>query len=301
MKASASLLLCAVIASGQTFRSGVEGVNVDALVLDGNRPVAGLRAADFELRDTGVVQRIDSVAFEDVPLNVIFALDTSESVLGTPLDNLKSAAIAAIQMLRPSDQAAVVTFDDYVTLRTDWTTDRVRLSSAIGASKSGGATALHDAAYTALTLRAAQPGRTLALIFSDGEDTASWLYGQAAIDIARRTDAVVYAVELRPKGVWSPGYLLDFHSGAQMGASAPRTRLMERFLEALATESGGQVLNASRSEQLHERFVQIMTEFRTRYLITYSPSGVERGGWHPLEVTLKNRKGRVIARRGYLR
>jgi hypothetical protein len=111
----------------------------------------------------------------------------------------------------------------------------------------------------------------------------------------------VYAVELRPKGVWSPGYLLDFHSGAQMGASAPRTRLMERFLEALATESGGQVLNASRSEQLHERFVQIMTEFRTRYLITYTPAGVERSGWHPLDVTLKGRKGRVIARRGYLR
>ena len=301
MKTAASLCLCALVASGQTFRSGAEGVHVDVLVLDGKRPVGGLRAEDFLLRDSGVPQRIDSVAFEDLPLNVIFALDTSESVQGNPLDNLKIAAIAAVQLLRPADQAAVVTFDDYVTLRSDWTRDRVRLSSAIGASKSGGATALHDAAYTALTLRASQPGRTLALIFSDGEDTASWLRGQAAIDIARRNDAVVYGVELRPKGRWTPGYLLDFHSGVQTGASAPRTRLMERFLDALAGETGGQVLNAGRAEQLHDRFVEIMTEFRTRYLITYSPTGVERTGWHPLEVTLKNRKGRVIARRGYLR
>jgi Ca-activated chloride channel homolog len=301
MKTAALLFLCALVASGQTFRSGAEGVNVDVLVLDGKRPVGGLRAEDFQVRDSGVPQRIDSVAFEDLPLNVIFALDTSESVQGDPLDNLKIAAIAAVQLLRPADQAAVVTFDDYVTLRSDWTRDRVRLSSAIGASKSGGATALHDAAYTALTLRASQPGRTLALIFSDGEDTASWLRGQAAIDIARRNDAVVYGVELRPKGRWTPGYLLDFHSGVQTGASAPRTRLMERFLDALAGETGGQVLNAGRSEQLHDRFVEIMTEFRTRYLITYSPTGVERTGWHPLEVTLKNRKGRVIARRGYLR
>lgn len=299
---SAAILLCVFIASGQTFRSGVEGVNVDVLVLDGKRPVGGLHVADFELRDSGVLQRIDSVAFEDVPLNVIFALDTSESVQGTPLDNLKIAALAAIQLLRPPDQAAVVTFDDYVTLRADWTKDRVRLSTAIGASKAGGATSLHDAAYTALTLRASQPGRTLALIFSDGEDTASWLHGRATIDIARRNDAVVYGVELRPKGRWSPGYLLDFHSGVQTGtASVPRTRLLERFLDTLADETGGQVLNAARPEQLHERFVQIMTEFRTRYLITYSPNGVERGGWHPLDVMLKNRKGRVIARRGYLR
>ncbi len=301
MKTAASLLVCALVASGQTFRSGVEGVHVDVLVLDGKRPVGGLRAEDFQVRDSGVAQRIDSVAFEDLPLNVIFALDTSESVQGEPLDNLKIAAIAAVQLLRPADQAAVVTFDDYVTLRSDWTRDRVRLSSAIGASKSGGATALHDAAYTALTLRASQPGRTLALIFSDGEDTVSWLRGQAAIDIARRNDAVVYGVELRPKGRWTPGYLLDFHSGVQTGASAPRTRLMERFLDTLAQDTGGQVLNAARAEQLHDRFVEIMTEFRTRYLITYSPTGVERTGWHPLEVTLKSRKGRVIARRGYLR
>lgn len=301
MKSAAAIALCAFIASAQTFRSGVEGVNVDVLVLDGKRPVGRLHVADFELRDSGVPQRIDSVEFEDVPLNVIFALDTSESVHGEPLDNLKIAALAAIRLLRPSDQAAVVTFDDYVTLRADWTKDHVRLSSAIGASKAGGATSLHDAAYTALTLRASQPGRTLALIFSDGEDTASWLHGRAAIDVARRNDAVVYGVQLRPTGRWSPGYLLDLHSGVQSGASAPRTRLMERFLETLANETGGQVLNAARSEQLHERFVQIMTEFRTRYLITYSPAGVDRSGWHPLEITLKNRKGRVISRRGYLR
>jgi Ca-activated chloride channel family protein len=272
------------------------------LVLDGTRPVSGLRVGDFELRDSGVVQRIDSVAFEDVPLNVILALDTSESVAGAPLESLKQAAVAAVQLLRPSDRGAVVTFDDYVRLRSDWTADGARLAEAIRQASATGATALHDAAYTALTARAPQPGRTLALVFSDGEDTASWLPGKSALDIARRNDAVVYAVELRPLAHWSPGYRLDFHSGLQTGAaSGPRKRLMDPFLGALADETGGQVLNAARAGQLHERFVQIMTEFRTRYLLTYTPAGVERTGWHPLEVTVKNTRGRVIARRGYLR
>jgi VWFA-related protein len=260
-----------------------------------------LRAGDFEVRDSGVVQRIETVAFEDVPLNVIFALDASESVQGEPLKHLKQAAIAAIELLRPADQAAVLTFDDYVTLRADWTTDRTKLSSAVSAAKSGGATALYDAAYASLTLRPPQPGRTLALVFSDGEDTASWLAGTASIDIARRNDAVVYAVELGERRRWSPGYRLDVHSGVQIGADAARMNLMDRFLPTLAQDTGGQILNAARSDQLRERFVLILTEFRTRYLITYSPSGIERSGWHPLEVTLKNRKGRVIARRGYLR
>lgn len=298
----AAAALCTLLLPAQTFRSGVEGVNVDVLVFEGNRPVSGLGVADFELRDSGVVQKIDSVAFEDVPLNVMLALDVSDSVAGVPLEHLKEAALAAVQLLRPVDQAALLTFADHVKLRADWTADRSRLAGAVIGATAGGATALYDAAYSALTLRAPQPGRTLALVFSDGEDTASWLAGASALEIARRNDAVVYALELRAEHRWSPGYRIDFHSGVQSGvANVPKSLLMERFLSALASETGGQRLNVARSEQLRDRFVQIIAEFRTRYLVTYSPSGVERGGWHPLEVTLKGRKGRVIARRGYLR
>ena len=44
-----------------------------------------------------------------------------------------------------------------------------------------------------------------------------------------------------------------------------------------------------------------MTEFRSRYLLTYTPQSVDAGGWHPIEVRLKNKKGKVTARRGYMR
>jgi hypothetical protein len=43
----------------------------------------------------------------------------------------------------------------------------------------------------------------------------------------------------------------------------------------------------------------MLQEMRSRYLLTYSPSGVEPGGWHTLTVRLKNKSGRVTARRGY--
>jgi len=33
----------------------------------------------------------------------------------------------------------------------------------------------------------------------------------------------------------------------------------------------------------------------------YVPQGVDTKGWHPIEVQLKNKKGKVAARRGYLR
>jgi hypothetical protein len=42
-----------------------------------------------------------------------------------------------------------------------------------------------------------------------------------------------------------------------------------------------------------------MTEFRQRYELTYTPTGVAQDGWHTIEVKLRGRRGDVKARRGY--
>jgi len=76
---------------------------------------------------------------------------------------------------------------------------------------------------------------------------------------------------------------------------------MESFLDALAEDTGGQFINAERSDRLRDTFVRIVNESRSRYLLTYSPQGVDAGGWHPIEVTVKGRKLKIKARRGYLR
>ncbi len=213
-----------------------------------------------------------------------------------------------------------MTFSGALELRAPWTSDRAALQAAIAATKARGSTTLYDAAYAALTLRDPEPGRTLVLMFSDGADTASWLPGQNVIEIARRNEAVVYAVTLEPDSIYLyshvpgvggsvvrraepvTGYRLDFRSGIQDTIrKAPTATLLEPFLDALAAETGGKVFNAERSDRLRETFVQIVNEFRSRYLLTYTPRGVEAGGWHPIEVKLKGRKGKVTARRGYLR
>ena len=41
-------------------------------------------------------------------------------------------------------------------------------------------------------------------------------------------------------------------------------------------------------------------EFRHRYLLSYTPRGVARDGWHRLEVRVKNRRATIKARPGYL-
>jgi VWFA-related protein len=300
--ASLAALSLTVTTEQQTFRSGVDAVRVDALVLDGNRPVAGLTAADFELWDSGVPQQVASATFEDVPLSLMLALDASSSVRGAPLEHLKQAAAAVSGLLKPADRAALLTFAEHVDLSCEWTADRAQLARAIAQTEAGGSTALHDGSFAALTLKDPSAGRPLVIVFSDGEDTSSWLSGQTVIELARRSDAVIYGVGLRTAPGAQLGYMVDFRSGLQPGIPAVvLPLLMQPFLPALADETGGKYLEAERSDRLQEVFVRIMSEFRSRYLLTYTPTGVDAGGWHPIQVKLRNKTGSVIARRGYLR
>ncbi len=294
------LVLCS--GAPQIYRVAVDGVRVDVLVTEGKRAVRGLTASDFELRDRGVVQVIDSVSFEDVPLSVMLVLDTSSSVRGTPLTHLKQAASGVVDRLLPGDRAALMTFNGAVSLDCDWTSDRRRLQDAIDRVDAGGATALHDAAYAALMLRDPSPGRPLVLVFSDAADTASWLPGARVIELAQRHDAVMYAVTLRGPDTRPLGYLADFTSGVQARLeNVAGAAFREPFVERLAAESGGSVLSAEGSGGLRDTFEKIVAEFRSRYVLTYTPRRVEASGWHPLQVTIKGRSGRVTARRGYLR
>ena len=75
--------------------------------------------------------------------------------------------------------------------------------------------------------------------------------------------------------------------------------MSRRVLDDLADAGGGRRWSASSSRDLRELFARVLEELRSRYLLTYSPTGVAREGWHDVKVTLKGARGDVIARPGY--
>jgi Ca-activated chloride channel homolog len=257
-----------------TFATRVESVRVDALVTENGQPVPGLGATDFEVFDNGVRQEVDLVSFEQVPLDVVLALDMSDSVAGERLDHLRSAGDAVLEGLTGEDRAALVTFNHAVSLGTPLTKDVATVRSALDVAGGTGETALVDGAYAAMILGESDTRRALQLIFSDGLDTASWLTSAAVLDVAKRAHIVVYAVT------------------TAAGASP--------FLRDLSAFTGGSVIQIVSSGDLRSTFLRILDEFRHRYLVSYSPRGVETNGWHRLEVRVRNRHAIVKARPGYL-
>lgn len=258
-----------------TFSAKTEAVRVDVLVTDNGRPVLGLKPTDFELLDNGVAQQIDHASFEQIPLNVILTLDMSDSVAGARLDHLRTAGRAFLTALKKEEQAALITFSHVVALGSNLTNDFERVRAVLEAAEPSGGTGLVDASFASIMLAESDVGRSLVLVFSDGLDTASWLLPKSVLDVARRSDAVVY------------------------GVTAGRLRRGD-FLRDLSELTGGQLYEVESTADLGPIFVGVLEEFRHRYLLSYSPRGVSTDGWHRLEVRVKRPGVTVKARPGYL-
>jgi len=269
-------------ASAQTqdsiIKSETGEVGVPILVVtDKGKPIAGLRADDFEIRDNGVLQEIRyAEPQEQMPVSATLVFDMSASVAGTKLDHLKDAANGFLSNLKKQDSAALITFNHKVVLGSPLTHDFGRVKLALSEARSFGNSSLIDASYAGLLLAESGSEAPLLVIFSDGLDTFSWLTEEFVLETAKRNNVVVYAV--------STGRLPD-----------------KSFLSDLTEFTAGRLFPVGSIDKLPTVFLGILNEFRQRYLVTYEPKGVSDSGWHKLEVRVKNRSAKVLARAGYTR
>jgi VWFA-related protein len=262
-------------AQGQVFSSRTLAVRVDVLVTDGARPVAGLRPGDFELRDNGVPQRIELIDADEVPIQAILALDTSASITGPRQPALISAGEALIDGLKPADRAGIVTFSHAITSKIPPTTNLGAVRDALRRLTPYGRTSIMDGVYVALTSTLDQSVRSLVVVCTDGGDTTSWLQPSEVLDASQRANAVIYAVT---------------------ASDGRRSSALKQFVDG----TGGQVLQATSSADLRPAFQRILTEFRSRYVLAYTPAGVDAGGFHRLEIAVPRRRVTIKARTGYI-
>jgi Ca-activated chloride channel family protein len=282
LAATLVIAAAATLAAQPTFRSAVAGVRIDVSVMNGITPVAGLTRDNFVLVDNGVPQTLESVLVEDVPLNLTLVLDTSASMRGDRMQQLIRATKTLVTALHADDQAAVLTFSEPVRLGVAATRDKMQLLDTLNSLKATGATALNDAVFLGLQLRptGAPDSTPVLLVFSDGHDNASWLRHAPLIEAVRRSSMLLHVIELL-----SPDY-------------NPSVRPSD-LLRDLAKAGGGRHWAAQKASDLNDLFDKALNELRARYLLTYSPSGVDRAGWHEVKVSLKNARGDVTARPGY--
>jgi Ca-activated chloride channel family protein len=288
-------LLAAIEVSGradQVFRSGVEVVVLTATVQGGDGAyVGGLTRDDFRIYNEGAPQRIEFFSTDEVPIDLLLILDTSNS-MSEGLRTSQRAALTLIDSLGTKDRAGIMTFGDRADLRQGFTEDRTRLRDAIAGLQVGGRTALYTSLYVALrqfsSVDASAPLRRRALVvLSDGEDTASLMTFDQVIDLARQLGVSIYTVVIR-------------HN--VMPAPVSQTRAVSDYeMRAFATETGAQSFFLSAASDLESAYGRIATEIAHQYVLGFIPNPSRKAGtFSRVSVKVVRPGANVRVRTGYM-
>jgi VWFA-related protein len=257
----------------------VDVVQVTAVVTDGSgRFVTGLKASDFKVYEDGREQAISSFAAENIPLELVTAIDVSSSMTRA-LPDVKRHAAGFLAQLRPADQVTVLGFNDKIFTLARRSTDQAVRARAIGRLAPWGGTALYDAIVHALGILGRQSGRRSLLVFSDGEDQSSHATVASVVQRAEASDATIYVIG----------------QGRALKATA-----LQQLMQRLAAGSGGRAFFTDQDTKLEAIFEDILADLRHQYVLAYpAPDSARNGEWHAIRVEIPGRGHTVRARLGY--
>lgn len=276
--------------------------------------ITSLRAEDVAVFENDVAQPISLFEREtDRPLSLAILVDTSESQRGVLADEKGAAHAFVDSVIRPDkDRAAVVSFTGEAKVEQQPTNDLAKLHSGIqrvriemspenerrfaaGADPlpkeqdPSGYTGIWDALWMTIEdvlSKASEGTRRAIVLLSDGDDTSSTIKKQDVIDLAVKSDVVIYSIAIRDRN-FSEGKL---DSGA---------------LRKVSDRTGGRAFFPMQPSELHSSFAQIDQELRSQYLIAYSPTNKNRDGSYRrlrIEVInpeLRKNKPQLLYRQGY--
>jgi len=284
-------------------------VDVLLTVLDRrNKLVPELDKNDFKISDDSTPQEIRFFSKQsDLPLRIGMLLDTSNSIR----DRIKFEQEAAVDFLysvlrRGKDQAFAMTFDDEPQIIQPFTGDGGLLRDEINKTRAGGGTAVYDAIYEACSKELSNPPRPpgdqpdvvrrVMVLISDGDDNLSNHTRAEAIEMAQRTNVVIYAISTSTQWIQL----------SQTDPSKAANRKMhltegDEILKDLSEETGGRAFFPYHVDDLNQSFQDIGDELRNQYTITYSPTNfVANGKYHRIKIEIPSHNGyQVRARRGY--
>jgi len=230
-----------------------------------NRPVLGLDRSSFRVFDNNVEQQLTSLAFEDTPVAIALVFDMSGS-MGPKIRKSRLAIARLLEMANPEDEFCLIEFSDGVHLAKSWIPDPSEITSSLATTVPRGRTALLDAIALGLreVKKSTRPRKALVII-SDGGDNRSRLTETELRAMARESDALIYAM-----GIFEGmGRQLSVEELAGPG-------LLEEITEA----SGGRLFPVSDVNHLPEIAARIGIELHNKYVLAYSPSGMQLDGRH---------------------
>ena len=263
---------------GYNEKVNVDVVQVTVTVSDGRgKFIPGLSQAAFHLYEDNRAQTITHFASEDVPLELLVAIDISGSM--TPaMPKLKTAVKEFLGSVPPQHQVTLLGFNDSIFTLTRKATDQTERAKAVDRLAPWGSTALYDVILRGVEMLGRQTGRKALVVFTDGEDQGS--------------HATLNDVERRLQSSDTTLYMIGQGRGVTLES-------LKKVMERLVAPTGGRALFTDSVDELHAAFGDLLDELSNQYLLGYSSTNDKRDdAWRRIRVDVDGHHD-VRARQGY--
>jgi Ca-activated chloride channel family protein len=261
-------------------RSGVDMVHVTATVFDGTRLVQWLQSEAFHVFEDGRPQPITHFAAENIPLELVIAIDISDS-MALSIGRVKEYVKSFVSALRPKDRVTLAVFNEHFFVLTALTAPAVDLADrlkALDRLAPSGSTSLHEAIVKSFDLLSNEKRRRGLIVFTDGDDTSSRVPRDAVERRSETSDAVLYMIG-QGEAVKSAG--------------------LKALCDRLADRSGGRAFFPRQTDEVAGVFDVIRQEMSNQYFLTYpAPSTTRDARFHRIRVEVDGGY-EVRARQGY--
>jgi VWFA-related protein len=283
--------------------------------------VGDLQKGDFRIFADQVEQKIQNFSADAVPLSAVVLIDND--LPDKAADQVQKSLVSISAGFGPSDEAAVVSYQQYPQTVSDFSFNNDKLftqlqrieltshSTAIvndpttagplingkpvpngmgvpihGSKRPKSDTSLTDAVYYAADMLKSRgrDRRKMIFLVSDGSNTDNEHTFDETMHSLLAADVSVYAISVSHE-------LPIGKSIAQRGAA-----VMQKY----AVETGGDTFYAAKQSDLERLYANVTEEARNQYTLTFSPEDVSNDrDFHQIEVRVRRPNLEVTARQGY--
>ncbi|MGH9862634.1 MAG: VWA domain-containing protein [Candidatus Acidiferrales bacterium] len=325
---------------GYRVRVKVEIVAAPVVVRDQTGEfVYDIRRDEVEVFDNGQPQQLSAFELASAPVSLVLLLNTSQRVAPL-LERVKpSGVLFSSYVMGQNGEAAVITFDDEITVRQEFSGDVEKLVKTVSQVQAGGSKArLADALDQAVALLVERPQgrRGVIVVVSEARDEGSEVPIGIPLRSAQLAGISVYTIALnRTEAIWRrrpeetpvkpspyppgvspmpplPGQVqtpttetqrqqagADIAGAVKAVVTTLSDTLGQNVLEVYAQGSGGQSFEPSSREEFEAAINLIGQDLHNQYLVSYRPSNRDQEGFHRLEVRVNRPGVQVRTRAGY--
>ena len=279
--------------SNYSLRVDVPQVNVDVGVIleKTHQFVPNLQEANFRVFEDGKPQQITHFARIQAPITAVLLTEFAATNYNFIYD-MRNAAYAFAQQLKPDDYIAVMTYDMHTEILTDFTQNKQVVGQALSSLTipTWRETNLFDALYETLDRLTRVEGRKYVVLVSSGRDTFSKI----------TLDKVLQKIKATPNvTIFSIGtgqFARVLAEGRGMGGPREMDYLQaDNQMRTFATMTGGEAFFPRFQGEMPDIFHEINNSIRNQYAITYRPTNSKQDGtYRKIEVELVDEEGNPL-------